>query len=158
MSMSKVSDSAMGAYLALVETTGLGVFGFDHYLMSIEAKRHGDDEHSQTQYKYFLGKLSLLLGAVCVFYTFRELIKLPYEDPLYVFPLLILIAWIMWAVHDILWVVIGTLLDYPYIFNIDTSKWGEYRSFQKLVVCSMLIILAITGWHFAWYFANPDQH
>jgi hypothetical protein len=60
----------------------------------------------------------------------------------------------------------GTLLDYPYIFNIDTSKWGDYRSFQKLVVCSMLIILAITHGVrvalcvvlFQLRFANPDQH
>jgi hypothetical protein len=37
--MSKISDSAMGAYLALTETTGLGFLGVDHYLMSLEAKK-----------------------------------------------------------------------------------------------------------------------
>ena len=105
-----------------------------------------------------MGKLSLLIGAVVVFYAFRELLTLPFEDPLYVFPLLIFTAWIMWALHDLLWVVMGTLLDYPYILNIDTTSWGSYRAFQKLVVCSMLIIIAITGWHFAWYYANPDEH
>jgi hypothetical protein len=108
--------------------------------------------------EFFITKLGLLVGSIVLFLLLKKIFKLPFEDPLYVLPLLVAIAWAMWSLHDMLWVVMGTLLDYKYILNMDTTKWGNYRSFQKFTIITMLIVLAITAWHFAWYFSNPSEH
>eukprot|EP00966_Prymnesium_polylepis_P106115 2457087-Prymnesium_polylepis.2 len=104
---------------------------------------------------FAIAKACLLVGAIVVFYAFAKFINIPFEDPLYLFPILILTAWIMWAVHDVLWVVMGTLLDYRYILNLSTKPWRAYKPFSKFIVISMLIVIAIIGWHFAWYFNQP---
>ena len=102
----------MGAVLALTESLGLGFLGVDHYIMAKEATYQGEFQVAEQHTTFGTMKLVLLLGAIVVYYTLRNLIKAPNRDPIYVFPLLIFICWLVWSLHDFLWVIMGSLLEY----------------------------------------------
>ena len=149
--MSK-KGSPMGAILALTEAIGLGFIGVDHLLMSHEAAVQGSTEISAQHFSFAVTKFLLLLGALVIYYVLRKMLNVSHSDPLYVFPLLILIAWLVWSIHDMLWVVMGSVLEYKYILNVNTDTWKPYNGFTKFMVLVILLLVSIITWHFLWYF------
>lgn len=163
----KSSGSANGAYLALIETSGLGSLGLDHVFVHRQAKENQSraspdkaDEwrrSAERHINFAICKFALFAISVSILLVLRKGLRLPYEDPLYLFPVIILAAWVMWAVHDFLSVVMGTLLDSKYILNMSTDHWKALMSVQKFIVVTMLIVMSIIGWHFAWFMSKRRQ-
>lgn len=146
--------SSMGAVLALTEGVGLGLIGVDHWVMASEAKYQGADDVYKQHVTFSIVKPALILGAITFVFMFRKIFKTPLRDPIYMFPLLLACAWLVWALHDYLWVICGSILDYKYIMNINTSGWASYKGFTKFIVFMQIILMAIIAWHFGWFFAG----
>ena len=145
------NSSPMGAVLALTESLGLGTIGLDHVIMHFEAKAQDLPLVATQHLSFAFMKASLLLGGLVMYFVLYKIAKVPARDPLFVLPLIMLIAWLIWTLHDMLWVIMGSLLDYKYILNVSTKRWTPYSSFTKFVVVVLLLLIVIVTWHFVWY-------
>lgn len=141
----------MGAILALTESLGLGALGLDHLIMYFEAKAQALPDIASQHLTFALMKASMLIGAIVLFFVLSKIGKAPARDPLYVLPMILLIAWLAWTLHDLLWVVMGSLLDYRYILNVNTKRWKPYNTFMKVVTAVLLLLVLVVTWHFVWY-------
>lgn len=142
----------MGAVLALTESLGLGSLGIDHLIMYYEAKAQDLPMVATQHLSFALMKAALLVGGIVLSFVLYKVLKVPARDPLFVLPLLLLLFWLVWTLHDMLWVVMGSLLDYDYILNVNTRRWMSYASFTKFIVIVFLLLFVIVLWHFIWYF------
>lgn len=152
LSDEKAGSSLMGSVLALTEAFGLGAIGIDHIIMYFEAKRQNLPAVAAQHLSFAFMKASMLIGGLVMYLVLYKVAKVPPRDPLYVLPLIILLGWLVWTLHDFLWVTIGSLLDYKYILNVSTDNWKSYRGFTKFVVTVLLLLVTIVTWHFVWYF------
>lgn len=144
-------SSPMGAVLALTESLGLGMFGIDHLIMYFEAKAQNLPLVATQHLSFAFMKAALLVGGIVLYFVLHKIAKVPARDPLFVLPLILLLIWLIWTLHDLLWVIMGSLLDYKYILNVNTKRWKPYSSFTKFVVLVLLLLVLIVSWHFVWY-------
>lgn len=151
------APSKTGAYLALLETVGLGGVGLDHALLMMDCKSRNDYDGMVHHRNFATAKPALLIGGLVIFTIFSSHLHLPSKDPLYLFPCIVLSAWLVWALHDFLWVVVGSVLDYKYILNVSTESWKEYRTFTKMAVAILMVVITVTIWHYAWYFTTSKH-
>lgn len=154
--MTEIQDTRMSnVMLAVVESVGLGGLGLDHLVMIGEAKAQGLEKVEMQHRQFAMMKPALLLGSIVIFMVLRRMIKAPIRDPIFIFPMLLFMCWLLWTVHDYLWVIMGTFLDYEYVFNVYAGK-ASNKGLAKLVVILSIFLLTILAWHFLWFFSGQE--
>ena len=150
------AHSQAGIKLVLTQGLGLGLLGLDHALLASEAREQGLTNVADQHRMFAVCKPGLLIGAVVVFLVLYKVIRVPVRDPIHIVAVLLALCWGIWAIHDYLWVICGVLLDYKYIFNINTKRWSKYAGFSKFLVLLEIFIIAVFAWHLLWFFSGQQ--